>query len=148
MAIVKDGAGVPLAQPGESVEIVLDHTAFYADSGGQVGDVGWLYSAGQNMVVADVLGCVQPVQGVRAHKVYLRQPLGLGDRVDTVVDTDYRNATRRNHTGTHLLHAGLREVLGKHVKQAGSLVDPTRLRFDFSHFTLGGGRRAAGNRGS
>ncbi len=135
LAIVKDGAGVPLAQPGESVEIVLDHTAFYADSGGQVGDVGWFYSADHNTVVADVLGCVQPVQGVRAHKVYVRQPVKLGDHVDTVVDTDYRNATRRNHTGTHLLHAGLREVLGKHVKQAGSLVDPTRLRFDFSHFT-------------
>jgi alanyl-tRNA synthetase len=135
LAIVRDGVGVPQANAGESVEIVLDHTSFYADSGGQVGDTGWLYSDDHNVVVADVLGCVQPVQGVRAHKVYLRQPIELGNYVDTVVDTETRSAIRRNHTGTHLLHAALREVLGKHVKQAGSRVDPEHLRFDFSHFT-------------
>ncbi len=134
LAIVKDGVGVPKANAGESVEIVLDHTSFYADSGGQVGDVGWLYSDDHNVIVGDVLGCVQPVQGVRAHKVFLRQPLELGNYVDTVVDTEIRSAIRRNHTGTHLLHAALREVLGKHVKQAGSSVDPEHLRFDFSHF--------------
>jgi alanyl-tRNA synthetase len=134
LAIVKDGAGVPQANAGESVEVVLDHTSFYADSGGQVGDTGWFYSDDHNVVVADVLGCVQPVQGVRSHKVYLRQPIELGSFVDTVVDTETRSAIRRNHTGTHLLHAALREVLGKHVKQAGSLVDPEHLRFDFSHF--------------
>jgi len=135
LAIVRDGVGVPQAIAGESVEIVLDHTSFYADSGGQVGDTGWLYSDDHNVIVADVLGCVQPVQGVRAHKVYLRQPIELGNYVDTVVDTETRSAIRRNHTGTHLLHAALREVLGKHVKQAGSRVDPEHLRFDFSHFT-------------
>ncbi len=135
LAIVRDGVGVPQANAGESVEIVLDHTSFYADSGGQVGDTGWLYSDDHNVVVGDVLGCVQPVQGVRAHKVYLRQPIELGNYVDTVVDTETRSAIRRNHTGTHLLHAALREVLGKHVKQAGSRVDPEHLRFDFSHFT-------------
>jgi alanyl-tRNA synthetase len=135
LAIVKDGAGVPRAEAGDSVEVVLDHTSFYADSGGQVGDTGWFYSDDHNVVVADVLGCVQPVQGVRAHKVFLRQPLELGSHVDTVVDGETRAAIRRNHTATHLLHAGLREVLGKHVKQAGSRVDPEHLRFDFSHFT-------------
>jgi alanyl-tRNA synthetase len=135
LAIVRDGVGVPQANAGESVEIVLDHTSFYADSGGQVGDTGWLYSDDHNVVVGDVLGCVQPVQGVRAHKVYLRQPIELGNYVDTVVDAETRSAIRRNHTGTHLLHAALREVLGKHVKQAGSRVDPEHLRFDFSHFT-------------
>ena len=135
LAIVKDGAGVPAANAGDAVEVVLDHTSFYADSGGQVGDIGWLYSDDHNSVVADVSGCTKPVQGVFAHKAILRQPLAVGDKVDTVVDADYRSATRRNHTGTHLLHAALREVLGTHVKQAGSLVDPTRLRFDFSHFT-------------
>jgi alanyl-tRNA synthetase len=134
LAIVRDGVGVPQANAGESVEIVLDHTSFYADSGGQVGDTGWFYSDDHNVIVADVLGCVQPVQGVRAHKVLLRQPIELGNFVDTVVDTESRNAIRRNHTGTHLLHAALREVLGKHVKQAGSRVDPEHLRFDFSHF--------------
>jgi alanyl-tRNA synthetase len=134
LAIVKDGVGVPKANAGESVEIVLDHTSFYADSGGQVGDVGWLYSDDHNVVVGDVLGCLQPVQGVRAHKVFLRQPIERGSFVDTVVDAETRSAIRRNHTGTHLLHAALREVLGKHVKQAGSRVDPEHLRFDFSHF--------------
>jgi alanyl-tRNA synthetase len=135
LAIVRDGAGVPAAATGEEVEVVLDHTSFYADSGGQVGDHGWLRSDDHNTVIADVLGCTQPVQGVRAHRVRLKQPLALGMRVDTVVDVEFRNATRRNHTGTHLLHAALRQVLGTHVKQAGSLVAPSRLRFDFSHFT-------------
>ena len=134
LAIVKDGAGVQFAEPGDQVEIVLDHTTFYADSGGQVGDHGWLYSDDHNTVVAEVTGCTKPVQGVFAHRVTVRQPIRIGDKVDAVVDAGYRNATRRNHTGTHLLHAALREVLGTHVKQAGSLVDPTRLRFDFSHF--------------
>jgi alanyl-tRNA synthetase len=134
LALVKDGVGVPAAGAGDTVEIVLDHTSFYADSGGQQGDHGVLLSDDHNAVVADVHGCVQPVQGVRAHKCVLRLPLAVGDRVDAVVDIHWRNATRRNHTGTHLLHAALREILGPHVKQAGSLVDPTRLRFDFSHF--------------
>ncbi|HLH33471.1 MAG TPA: DHHA1 domain-containing protein, partial [Alloacidobacterium sp.] len=135
LAIVKDGQGVQAAAPGDAVEVVLDHTSFYADSGGQIGDHGWLYSDDHNSVVADVSGCTKPVQGVFAHKAILRQPLKIGDKVDTVVDAGFRNATRRNHTGTHLLHAALREVLGTHVKQAGSLVEPNRLRFDFSHFT-------------
>jgi alanyl-tRNA synthetase len=135
LAILKDGQGVQTANPGDTVEVVLDHTSFYADSGGQVGDHGWLYSDDHNSVVADVNGCTKPVQGVFAHKAVLRQPLKLGDKVDTVVDGNFRAAVRRNHTGTHLLHAALREVLGTHVKQAGSLVEPNRLRFDFSHFT-------------
>jgi alanyl-tRNA synthetase len=135
LAIVRDGVGVPAAAPGEEVDVVLDHTSFYADSGGQVGDHGWLRSEDHNTVLADVLGCVQPVQGVRAHRVRVKQPIALGMKVDTVVDAEFRNATRRNHTGTHLLHAALRQVLGTHVKQAGSLVSPSRLRFDFSHFS-------------
>ncbi|HEV2280176.1 MAG TPA: alanine--tRNA ligase [Acidobacteriaceae bacterium] len=134
LAIVRDGQGVPAAGPGDAVEIVLDRTSFYADSGGQIGDTGWLYSDDHNSVVADITGCTKPVQGVFAHRAVLRQPLEIGAKVDTVVDANFRYATRRNHTATHLLHAALREVLGKHVKQAGSLVEPNRLRFDFSHF--------------
>jgi alanyl-tRNA synthetase len=134
LAIVKDGVGVPAAAAGDQVDVVLNQTSFYGDSGGQVGDAGWFTSADGNTTVAEITGCVLPVQGVRAHKALLKQPLALGDHVNTVVDADRRNSIRRNHTGTHLLHAALRQVLGTHVKQAGSAVDPTRLRFDFSHF--------------
>src|SRR5438132_1022068 len=122
-------------KPGEEGEVILDHTPFYAESGGQVGDRGVLYSDELNTVVAEVKGCYYPVQGVRAHQVLAKQPIRVGDKVDAVVDTAIRQSTMRNHTATHLLHAGLREVLGKHVKQAGSLVAPNHLRVDFSHFT-------------
>ncbi len=134
LAIVKDGIGTPSAKAGEAVDIVLDHTSFYADSGGQVGDTGWFTSADGNTTVAEITGCVMPVQGVRAHKALLKQDIAVGDHVNTIVDGERRNSIRRNHTGTHLLHAALRQVLGTHVKQAGSAVEPTRLRFDFSHF--------------
>ena len=134
LAIVKDGVGVPAALAGDSVEVVLDQTSFYGDSGGQAGDTGLFLSLDGNMTVAEISGCVLPVQGVRAHKALLKENLAVGDHVRTVVDADRRNAIRRNHTGTHLLHAALRQVLGEHVKQAGSAVDPSRLRFDFSHF--------------
>ncbi len=135
LALVKDGLGAQEVKAGESAEVVLDHTSFYADSGGQVGDHGWLYSEDGNVVVADVLGCTKPMQGIFAHKIIAKQSLRLGDKVNTVVDPAFRLATVRNHTATHLLHAALRETLGTHVKQAGSLNDPAHLRFDFSHFT-------------
>ena len=134
LAIVKDGVGVPVASAGDTVEVVLDHTSFYADSGGQVGDTGFLLTSDGNSAVAEVLGCVAPVQGVRAHKAVMKQGLAVGDTVQTVVNGERRDAIKRNHTGTHLLHAALRQVLGTHVKQAGSAVDDGRLRFDFSHF--------------
>jgi alanyl-tRNA synthetase len=134
LAIVKNGVGVPAAKAGDEVEVVLDHTSFYGDSGGQVGDTGFFTSTDGNSTVAEITGCVLPVQGVRAHKAVLKQDLAVGDHVNTVVDGSRRDAIRRNHTGTHLLHAALRQVLGTHVKQAGSAVHPDRLRFDFSHF--------------
>jgi alanyl-tRNA synthetase len=146
LAIIKNGQGAQALHPGEEGEVILDHTPFYAESGGQVGDRGWLYSDDHNTVVAEVKGCYHPIQGVRAHQVIMKSPpsaknaegwgtLRVGDKVDAVVNTDIRESTMRNHTATHLLQAGLREVLGKHVKQAGSLVAPNHLRFDFSHFT-------------
>ena len=151
LAIIKNGQGVRELKPGEEGEVILDHTPFYAESGGQVGDRGTFYSDELNAVVAEVKGCYYPVQGVRAHQVIVKQQprvahptrgslggdfsLKVGDKVDAVVDTSIRAATMRNHTATHLLQAGLREILGKHVKQAGSLVAPNHLRFDFSHFT-------------
>jgi alanyl-tRNA synthetase len=147
LAIIKNGQGARELKAGESGEVILDHTPFYADSGGQVGDKGWFYSDDHNTVVAEVTGCYSPIQGVRAHQVVVKSPLlaqntrekwgtlRIGDKVDAVVNADIRQSTMRNHTATHLLHAGLREVLGKHVKQAGSLVAPNHLRFDFSHFT-------------
>ncbi len=150
LAIIHNGQGAQELKAGEAGEIILDHTPFYAEAGGQVGDRGWLYSDDHNTVIADVTGCYYPIQGVRAHQVVMKSilkspllaqnarekwgTLKVGDRVDAVVDTGIRQATMRNHTATHLLHAGLREVLGKHVKQAGSLVAPGHLRFDFSHF--------------
>jgi len=155
LAIVKDHFGVQELKLGEQGEVILDHTPFYAESGGQVGDRGWLTIPGHHLpsggsqevrvpyagfidqayVIAEVNGCYYPVQSVRAHQVAARQPIRVGEKVDAVVDTSIRQSTMRNHTATHLLHAGLREVLGKHVKQAGSLVAPNHLRFDFSHFT-------------
>jgi alanyl-tRNA synthetase len=146
LAIIKAGQGAQELKPGDQGEIILDHTPFYAESGGQVGDRGWLYSDDHNTVVAEVTGCYYPVQGVRAHQVNVKSPpsaknaegwgtLRVGQKVDAVVDAAIRESTMRNHTATHLLQAGLREVLGKHVKQAGSLVAPNHLRFDFSHFT-------------
>jgi alanyl-tRNA synthetase len=134
LAIVKGGVGIPAASAGDEVEVVLDHTSFYGDSGGQVGDLGSFLTVDGNSTVAEIVGCVLPVQGVRAHKAILKQDLAVGDLVTTQVNGERRDAIRRNHTGTHLLHAALRQVLGTHVKQAGSAVHPDRLRFDFSHF--------------
>jgi alanyl-tRNA synthetase len=135
LAIVADGQGARQLLPGQHGELVLDHTPFYAESGGQVGDKGWLYSADRTVVVAEVEGAHSPVQGVRAHHVLARQPITVGERLVAVVNSELRTATRRHHTATHLLHAALRQVLGTHVKQAGSLVSPNYLRFDFSHFS-------------
>ncbi|HEX4485887.1 MAG TPA: DHHA1 domain-containing protein, partial [Terriglobales bacterium] len=135
LAIIHNGQGARELKAGDEGEIILDHTPFYAESGGQVGDRGWFYSDDHNTIVADVKGCYSPVQGVRAHQVTAKQPIRVGDKIDAVVNIEIRQSTMRNHTATHLLQAGLREVLGKHVKQAGSLVAPNHLRFDFSHFT-------------
>ncbi|HEY2382726.1 MAG TPA: alanine--tRNA ligase, partial [Terriglobia bacterium] len=117
---------------GVSAEIVLDQTPFYAESGGQVGDTGILTSPNG---VARVVDTFAPVRGVVVHKVQLEfGKLGIDDEVQAQVDEDRRRRIAANHTGTHILHAVLRETLGTHVKQAGSLVSPDRLRFDYTHF--------------
>ena len=135
LAIVVDGQGAKQLLPGQTGELVFDHTPFYSESGGQVGDKGWLYSDDRTVVVAEVEGVHSPVQGVRAHKVVARHPISVGEKLIAVVNSELRSATRRHHTATHLLHAALRQVLGTHVKQAGSLVSPSYLRFDFAHFS-------------
>src|SRR5208282_1640620 len=98
LAIIKGSRGAQELHPGDSGEIILDHTPFYAESGGQVGDRGWLYSDDHNTVVAEVTGCYYPVQGVRAHQVIAKQAIRVGQKVDAVVDTAIREATMRNHT--------------------------------------------------
>jgi alanyl-tRNA synthetase len=131
-ALLRGGAPVATVEAGSEVEAILDHTPFYAASGGQIGDQGiWNRDSG---VAAEVLDTYAPVGGLTVHRIRARQPLAVGERVEATVDAERRDATRRNHTATHLLHAALRQVLGLHVKQAGSVVEPGRLRFDFTHF--------------
>jgi alanyl-tRNA synthetase len=114
-------------------ELILDRTPFYAETGGQIGDRGWILSGGEK--VAEVLDTYYGVPGLVVHKIKPLGPIRVGAEVRAEVDADRRAATIRNHTATHLLHAALREVLGTHVKQAGSVVEPGRLRFDFTHYT-------------
>jgi alanyl-tRNA synthetase len=114
------------------VEVFLDHTPFYAESGGQVGDVGVLFGSDFELQVLDTTFALP---GLRRHSCRAVSGTPVeGAVVSARIDTAARTATRRNHTGTHILHWALRTVLGEHVKQAGSLVSPDRLRFDFSHY--------------
>jgi alanyl-tRNA synthetase len=115
-------------------EIVLDQTPFYAETGGQVGDRGTLYSAHSGEIVAVVEDTRPGVPGLTVHKIRTLAEIRIGDELRAEVGIPERWATMRNHTATHLLHAALRKVLGPHVKQAGSVVEPPRLRFDFTHY--------------
>ena len=129
-ALVHEGAMVPVLMAGQEGQVVLDHSPFYAESGGQVGDAGLLMSGGARFVVTDT----QKSGAAHAHIGVLESgELRVGDEVQGIVDAKRRLAVVLNHSATHLLHAALREVLGKHVLQKGSLVAPDRLRFDFSH---------------
>jgi alanyl-tRNA synthetase len=131
-ALIKNGNLVDSLVAGEEGEVVLDRTPFYAESGGQIGDTGVLEAEEARALVKDTQS---PVSGVIVHKVVLEQGrLRAGETVLAQVDAEKRSRTMANHTATHLLHAALREVLGPHVKQAGSLVAPDRLRFDYTHF--------------
>ena len=131
VALFREGEAVQQLSAGEQGVVVLEHTAFYAESGGQVGDTGRIRWDRGEFAVSD---CKKEGQ-VHLHYGQVSEGvLALGDQVATEVDVDKRRATAQNHSGTHLLHAALREVLGSHVQQKGSLVDAERLRFDFSHF--------------
>ncbi|MGA9884490.1 MAG: alanine--tRNA ligase [Candidatus Acidiferrales bacterium] len=132
--ITKEGA-VNEIRKGQEAEIVLDRTSIYAESGGQVADIGGFYDDSGSLHLAEVRGAYYPVSGLVAHRILANEDLQVGDRVATVADADRRAHNMRNHTATHLMHAALRNILGTHVKQAGSLVAPDHLRFDFSHFS-------------
>ncbi len=132
VALINGNEEVRELGEGDEGEVVLDRTPFYAEAGGQVGDTGTLVHGALHTSVNDT---ISPVSGLIVHRVTInRGALRVGDEVTAQVDAGKRDATRRNHTATHLLHAALRETLGAHVKQAGSLVAPNRLRFDFTHF--------------
>lgn len=132
IALVKDGAEVKSAAEGEKVDIILDTTPMYAEMGGEVGDAGTITSDTVSIEVSDVTA---PEAGLHVHhSTVLSGQIEVGDEVVAKVEARRRHLTERNHTATHILHASLREVLGDHVKQAGSYVGPDRLRFDFTHF--------------
>jgi alanyl-tRNA synthetase len=129
--IDEQGASVSEFATGARGRVVLDQTPFYAESGGQAGDTGVLQGDHGEFTVGDT----QKLRDAFAHAgSVVKGRLKVGDRVHAIVDTEARGATARNHSATHLLHAALRKVLGTHVQQKGSLVEPARLRFDFSHF--------------
>src|SRR5580693_7508694 len=129
-ALIFDGAEVDVLRPGQEGQVVLDHTPFYAESGGQIGDTGVLVGPHARFTVRDT----QKIGASFAHVGVLEKgELRVGDAVDAQVDQERRKAIALNHSATHLLHAALRKILGKHVEQKGSLVAADRLRFDFSH---------------
>jgi alanyl-tRNA synthetase len=130
-AIYVDGTPVARARAGDDVVVVLDHTPFYAESGGQVGDTGELRNARARIVVEDTVKVTASVHGHQGRIV--EGEVEVGDRFTARVDGERRAATVRNHSATHLMHKALREVLGAHVQQKGSLVTPERTRFDFTH---------------
>jgi len=133
-AIVTRDGSVGEIPAGAEAEVVLDRTSFYAEAGGQVADIGAFYDNANTAQVAEVRGAYYPVAGLIAHRVVAKEKLCVGDRVATWADATRREHIKRNHTATHLVHAALRNILGTHVKQSGSLVAPEYLRFDFAHF--------------
>ena len=132
LALAQDGKRVSELSAGESGEIVCDKTPFYAEKGGQVGDEGTMEAPGVSVTVTDAQ---EPEKGLIAHSVTIEEgTVRAGDVLHAAINVPRRERIRRNHTATHILHWALRQVLGEHVKQAGSYVAPNRLRFDFTHF--------------
>ena len=132
VGLLVDRQPVDQVPAGADAELILDRTPFYAEAGGQVGDHGLILSGSET--AARVLDVYAPVRGLSVHQIKAMSPLQVGQTVAGRVDDRLRRATMRNHTATHLMHAALRRVLGSHVKQAGSVVDPGRLRFDITHY--------------
>lgn len=132
VAVVREGRAAAEAVEGEEVEFFLDRTPFYGEKGGQVGDRGVIRSESGE---AEVVDAYHPAQGLISHRVRIRRGnFTVDQEVEAEVDKERRLAIRRNHTATHILHYALRQILGEHAKQAGSLVEPHRLRFDFTHY--------------
>ena len=132
-ALLRDGVEVQTANAGDRVDLICDASPFYGESGGQAGDTGSISSGSAHL---DVVATSRPFTDLVVHHAMVKEgALKVGDAVNLTVAVDERRATARNHTATHLLQAALRKVLGEHVKQAGSLVEPERLRFDFTHFS-------------
>ncbi len=131
VALYVDGSAVTSAKAGDDTVIVLDHTPFYAEAGGQVGDTGELRNASSRVIVEDTVKIQAAVFGHEGRVV--EGEIKVGDILDARVDVEHRARTVRNHSATHLMHKALREVLGEHVQQKGSLVDAERTRFDFVH---------------
>jgi len=132
VAVLADGKQVERIGAGQEGEVVLDQTPFYAESGGQVGDTGYLRG---EALIAEVLDTKRPLTGLIVHRVAVKRgELRSGQRLMASVDVSRRGMTVKNHTATHLVHAALRQILGDHVRQEGSLVAPDRLRFDFRHY--------------
>ena len=133
LAMVADGETMERADQGRQVELFLSRTPFYGESGGQVGDTGIIETETGTGVVVDTQ---HALQGLHGHRLRVDSGyLAVGQEARATIDSPRRDAIRRSHTGTHVLHWALRDVLGDHASQAGSLVEPGRLRFDFSHFT-------------
>ena len=131
-ALIKQGVPILSASPGEEIELVTAETCFYGEAGGQAGDSGTI---GNDHVTITISETIRPLPDIIVHRgTVVTGSISRGDEVTLQVNTDQRQATAGNHTATHILHAALREVLGNHVKQAGSLVAAERLRFDFTHF--------------
>ena len=133
LAILRDGVSVESAVAGDSVTVITERTPFYGDSGGQKGDCGTLSTGNGHL---DVVSASRPFTDMIIHHAVITEGvIKVGDAADLKVSRSERDATCRNHTATHLLQSALRQVLGDHVKQAGSLVSQGRLRFDFTHFS-------------
>ena len=132
-ALLRDGVEVQSAAAGDRIDLICETTPFYGESGGQAGDTGSISSGSAHL---EVVATSRPFTDLVVHHCLVKEgAVKTGDAVNLTVAVDERRATARNHTATHLLQAALRQVLGEHVKQAGSLVEPDRMRFDFTHFT-------------